>query len=66
MIWSRVNPVTYPQSRAYTEVFRDSRAGQCPSHEKDLENFSKILGFQVLATRFGDLFANGSSSREVI
>ena len=35
------------QSRAYTEVFRDSLVGQRPSHEKDLENFSKIWVFNV-------------------
>ena len=31
-----------PQSRAHTEIFCDSLAGQCPSREKYLEYFSKI------------------------
>ena len=31
-----------PQSRAHTEIFRDSLAGQCPSREKYLEYFSKF------------------------
>ena len=31
-----------PQLQAYTRGFRDSLAGQSPSHEKDLEIFSKI------------------------
>ena len=55
-----------PQLRAYIEGFRDSLAGQCPSHEKDLENFPKFWVFKVLATWFGSLFVSGSSSREVI
>ena len=54
-----------PQSRAYTEGFHDSLAGQGPSHEKDLEIFSKIWVFRCLATQFGDLCANGSSNRKV-
>ena len=53
-----------PQSRAYTEGFRDSLAGQSPSCEKDLEFFSKIWVFRFLATQFGDLFASGSSNSE--
>ena len=64
--WSQVNPVACPQSRAYTEVFRDSLAGQSPSRKKDLENFSKFWVFKVLATRFGNLFLSGSSNHEVI
>ena len=54
-----------PQSRAYTEGFHDSLAGQGPSHKKDLEIFSKIWVFRCLATQFGDLCASGSSNREV-
>ena len=54
-----------PQSRAYTEGFRYSLAGQSPSREKDLEYFSKIWVFRFLATQFSDLFASGSSSHEV-
>ena len=53
-----------PQSRAYSEGFRDSLAGQSPSREKDLELFAKILIFRFLATQFGDLFTSGSFSRE--
>ena len=53
-----------PQSRAYTKGFRDSLVGQSPSCEKNLEIFFETLAFRVLATRFGDLFTSGSSSRE--
>ena len=53
-----------PQLQAYTEGFCDSLASQSPSRENDLENFSKYWVFKFLATRFGDLFASGSSSRE--
>ena len=31
-----------PQSRAHTEIFCDSLAGQCPSRKKYLEYFSKF------------------------
>ena len=54
-----------PQSRAYTECFRDSLAGQSPNRKKEIENFSKIWVFRFLATQFGNLFASGSSSHEV-
>ena len=54
-----------PQLRAYTKGLCDSLAGQCPSREKDLENFPKFQVFNVLATHFGDLVASGSSSCEV-
>ena len=54
------------QSQAYIEGFRDSLAGQCPNHEKDLENFPNFWVFTVLATQFGNLFMSGSSNREVI
>ena len=63
--WSRVNPVVCPQSQAYSVGLRDSLASQSPSCEKDLENFSKILGFRFLATLFGNLLASGSFSREL-
>ena len=53
-----------PQSWAYKEGFRNSQTGQCPSCKKNLENFSKIWVFRVVATWFGDLFASESSSRE--
>ena len=36
------------QSRAHTEIFRDSLAGQCPSRKKYLECFSKF-GFSQLS-----------------
>ena len=51
------------QSQAYTKGFCDSLAGQGPSCEKDLENFSKIWVFRCLTTQFGDLCASGSSNR---
>ena len=35
------------QSRAHTEIFRGSLAGQCPSREKYLEYFFKIWVFNV-------------------
>ena len=35
-----------------------------PSHEKDLELFSKIWVFRFLATQFGDLFVSGSSNHK--
>ena len=54
-----------PQSRAYTEGFRDSLAGQCPSRKKNLKISPKIWISRFLATLFGDLFASGSFSREV-
>ena len=63
--WLRVHPVTCPQSWAYSVGFRNSLAGQSPSREKDLENFSKIFGFRFLATLFGNLFVSGSFSREL-
>ena len=50
------------QSWAHTEIFRSSLAGQCPSHEKYLEYFSKFGFLKFLATQFGDLFASGRSS----
>ena len=50
------------QSRAHTEIFRDSLAGKCPSHEKYLEYFSKIWIFMFFATHVGNLFAGGRSS----
>ena len=53
-----------PQSRAHTEIFRDSVAGQCPSHEKYLEYFSKFEFLLFLTAQSGDLFAGGGSSRE--
>ena len=53
-----------PQSQAYIEDFRDSLVGQGPSHEKDLEIFSKIWVFRVLTTWFGDLLASESFNRE--
>ena len=52
------------QSRAHTEIFRCSIAGQCPSHEKYLEYFSKFGFLMFLATHSSDLFAGGRSSRE--
>ena len=53
-----------PQSRAHLEIFRGSLVGQCPSREKYLEYFSKILVFMFLATQYGDLFAGEGSNRE--
>ena len=53
-----------PQSRAHTEIFCDSLAGQCPSREKYLEYFSKFGFFLFLAAQCGNLFAGGRSSRE--
>ena len=52
-----------PQSRAHTEIFRYSLAGQCPSHEKYLEYFSKFGFLMFLAAQSGYLFAGGRSSR---
>ena len=52
------------QSRAYTEIFRGSLAGQCPSREKYLEYFPKFGFLMFLATQSGDLFVGGRSSRE--
>ena len=52
------------QSRAHTEIFRCSLAGQCPSHEKYLEYFSKFGFLMFLATQSGNLFVSGRSSRE--
>ena len=63
--WSWVNPVACPQSRAYSDGFRNSLAGQCPSREKYLGNFPKIWVFRFLVTHFGYLFASGSFSREL-
>ena len=54
-----------PQSLAYTGGSCDLLAGQGPSREKGLENFSKIWVFRFLVTLFGNLFASESSSREV-
>ena len=51
--------------RLVCEGFCNSLAGQGPSCEKHLEKFSKIQVFRFLATQFGDLFASGSSNREV-
>ena len=53
-----------PQSRAHTEIFRDSLVGQCPSRKKYLEKFSKIWVFMFLAAQYDDLFVGGRSSRE--
>ena len=53
-----------PQSWAYTEIFRDSLVGQCPSHEKYLEYFSKFWFLMFLATQSSNLFASGRSNRE--
>ena len=52
-----------PESRAYTEGFRDSLASQCPSRKKDLNFFfCQNSGFlKVLATWFGDFITRGSS-----
>ena len=44
--------------------FLNSLAGQCPSHEKYLEYFSKFEFLLFLAAQFGDLFVGGGSSRE--
>ena len=52
------------QSRAHTKIFYDSLAGQCPSHEKYLEYFSKFGFLTFLTTQSGDLFAGGGSSRK--
>ena len=51
-----------PQSRAHTEIFRDSLAGQCPSREKYLEYFSKFRFLMFLAAQSGDLFTGRWSS----
>ena len=53
-----------PQLRAYTEIFRNSMAGQCPSREKYLEYFSKFGFLMFLAAQSSDLFAGGRFSRE--
>ena len=53
-----------PQSRAHTEIFQDSLAGQCPNREKYLEYFSKIWDFIFLPAQYVDLFTGGRSSRE--
>ena len=52
------------QSRAHTEIFRGSLAGQCPNREKYLEYFSKFGILMFLVTQFGNLFTSGKSSRE--
>ena len=52
------------QSRAHTEIFRSSLAGQCPSREKYLEYFSKVGFLMFLVTQSGDLFAGGRFSYE--
>ena len=52
------------QSRAHTEIFLGSLAGQCPNREKYLEYFSKFGILMFLVTQFGNLFAGGRSSRE--
>ena len=52
------------QSRAYTKIFHCSLAGQCPSHEKYLEYFSKFGFLMFLATQSSNLFAGGRYSRE--
>ena len=64
--WSQVNLVVFLQSRAYTKGFCNSLVGQCPSCEKDLENFPKFWVFTVLATRFGDLFATWFSRKKCV
>ena len=64
--WSQVIPVACSQSWAYSEVFHNLLAGQCSSCEKDLENFQNSGLLKVLATRFDNLFASGSSNCEVI
>ena len=53
-----------PQSRAHTEIFRGSLAGQCPSREKYLEYFSKFGFLMFLAAQSSDLFEGGRSSCE--
>ena len=53
-----------PQLQAYSEAPDNSVAGQNPSHEKDLEFFSKIWVFRFHVTQFGYLFTSGSFSRE--
>ena len=53
-----------PQSRAHTEIFRDSVAGQCPNRKKYLEYFSKFVFLMFLATQSGGLFMGGGSSRD--
>ena len=62
--WSQVNPVACPYSRAHTIGFCNSLASHCPSHEKYLENFSKIWVFRFLATQTGNLFVGESSNRK--
>ena len=53
-----------PQSRAHTEIFRDSLAGQCSNREKYLKYFSKFVFLMFLAAQSSDLFMDGGSSRE--
>ena len=53
-----------PQSGAYTEIFRDSLAGQCSNREKYLEYFSKFVFLMFLAAQSSDLFMDRGSSRE--
>ena len=53
-----------PQSRAHTEIFRDSLAGQCSNCKKYLEYFSNFGFLMFLAAQSGDFFAGGRSSRE--
>ena len=52
-----------PQSRAHTEIFHDSLAGQCPNREKYLEYFSKFGFLMFLMAQSGDFFKGGRSSR---
>ena len=37
-----------PQSRAHSEIFRGSLAGQCPSHKKYFEYFPKFVKVQLV------------------
>ena len=53
-----------PQSRAHTEIFCDSLVGQCPSHEKYLEYFSKFGFLMFLTGLSSDLFTGGRFSRK--
>ena len=46
-----------PQSRAHTEIFHGSLAGQCPSGKKCLEYFSKFEFLMFLVAQIGNLFA---------
>ena len=55
-----------PSRKLTQKIFVTHWWVKVPVEKKDLENFSKFWVFKVLATRFSDLFASGSSNCEVV